>query len=68
MIIKLISMEKKDNIIAYSGKVIKYRNKEYVIRPEESLRGCLGCTFVPSINCPVELTKYCLQGYIYKKC
>lgn len=33
-------MEKKDNIVAYSGKIVKYKNKELVLRPEESLRGC----------------------------
>lgn len=61
-------MEKKDNIVAYSGKIVKHKNKELVLRPEESLRGCLGCVFTPTLDCPSKLTKYCLQGYIYKKC
>lgn len=53
--------------ITYSGKVIKYKNKNYTLRPEESLRGCQGCVFINHFGCPKVLTKHCSQGYIYKK-
>lgn len=60
-------MEKRENVIAYNGRVIRYRSKNYVMRPEESLRGCAGCVFYNTLNCSTELTKYCLQGYVFKR-
>jgi hypothetical protein len=56
-----------ENNITYSGKVIKFRNKHYTLRPEESLRGCQGCVFLNHFDCPKSLTQHCCKGFIFKK-
>ena len=56
-----------DNNITYSGKVIKYKGKNYTLRPEESLRGCQGCYFYNRFDCSKTLTQHCGKGFIYKK-
>lgn len=55
------------NDVIYSGKVIKYKKKHYTIRPEQSLRGCMGCCFYNVLDCPRTLTDICRQGYIFEK-
>nr|DAX32631.1 MAG TPA: hypothetical protein [Caudoviricetes sp.] len=53
--------------IAYSGKYIDVKGKDYFLAPEVSPGGCQGCDLLGKGECTKALTDYCRQGYILKK-
>lgn len=45
---------------------VKYNDSTYALLPEKLHSSCFRCDLYDQ-RCPVELTKYCLQGFILKE-